>query len=77
MRSTKPPRNQPPKYVPKKGDIFYVTIPAPRQLSPKEQETVSAGGSYPVHVSEHMPEHETFLDYLVERSVAAWSRSRG
>ena len=46
-------------------------------MTPDECEAVGNGGAYPVHVSEYLPEHEGFLDYLIEVSLDEWSRAGG
>jgi hypothetical protein len=55
---------------------FYVTIPSGASFT-DEDRAVYDGGGYPLHVSPHLREHESFADFLVERSLEAWTRSRG
>ncbi len=57
--------------------IFYVTIPPLEGLTPEEREVVESGGQYPVHVAEYLPQHESFLDYLIDASFDDWSRAAG
>ena len=56
--------------------ILYVRIPAYGGLSADEQAAIVTDG-YPVQVTEHLPEHETFADYLIEQGLDAWTRSQG
>ena len=56
--------------------IFYARIPTYDTLSPVEREAIIADG-YPVRLMEHLPEHETFVDYLIEQGLDAWTRSQG
>jgi hypothetical protein len=46
-------------------------------LSEGERTSLAAGGRCRVDLSDHLPEHEALLDYLIERSVIAWTRSQG
>ena len=59
------------------GRRIYVVIPAREALTHEESETVGSGGAYPVHVSEYLPEHESFLDYLIDASFDDWARAAG
>ena len=56
--------------------ILYVRIPAYNNLSADQQAAIVTDG-YPVLVSEHLPQHEDFADFLIERSLDAWTRSAG
>ena len=56
---------------------FYVTIPSYEALAADARARVDDGEPYPFTVSEHLPEHETFLDYLIDQSVEAWRRAAG
>lgn len=55
---------------------FFAEIPLPETMSPEERELYESG-EYPIRLVQHLPEHETFADYLIERSLEAWTRSRG
>jgi hypothetical protein len=46
-------------------------------LNEGERASLAAGGRCCVELSDHLPEHEALLDYLIERSFAAWTRSQG
>ncbi|MBK6520012.1 MAG: hypothetical protein IPM79_37700 [Polyangiaceae bacterium] len=52
---------------------FWLTIPAAENFTPEER-ALFESGRYPFTVCEHTPEHETFLDFLVEQGVAEWCR---
>ena len=52
---------------------FWITIPAAENFTPEER-ALFESGRYPFTVCEHTPEHETFLDFLVEQGVAEWRR---
>jgi hypothetical protein len=56
---------------------FFITI-LPSNMPPEEEEAASAqSGVAEFLMEEHLPEHETFADYLIERSLAVWTRSQG
>lgn len=56
------------------NDTFFVVIPA----KPNETEAVELAetGDWPLRISEHLPAHETFLDFLVEGGVSAWTQGQ-
>ena len=54
--------------------IFFARLPA--HITPAEYDATATEG-WPVQVAEHLPEHETFVDYLIERGLDAWTRSQG
>jgi hypothetical protein len=56
---------------------YFTVIPAFERLTPEEREVVESGGAYPVRVVNHLPQHRDFVDYLIERSFEAWTRSPG
>lgn len=56
---------------------FWVKIRASEQLNAEERAAVEEGAAYPVEEMCHLPEHEDFLDYLIDRSITAWIRSQG
>ncbi len=56
---------------------FWLKIRASEQLNAEERAAVEEGAAYPVEEMCHLPEHEDFLDYLIDRSIAAWIRSQG
>lgn len=56
---------------------YYIVIPGLQALTPEQRAEVERGGSYPILKRTHLPEHETFVDFLIERSLSAWTRSRG
>lgn len=64
-------------------DVSDVTVgdassPEPTQTSSVETLFVSLsaeGGA--LEVADHLPAHERLLDFLIERSIAAWTRSQG
>jgi hypothetical protein len=56
---------------------FWVVIPAPQGLTPEENALVEEGGDWPVRRLDHLPEHESLVDFLIERSVETWTRSQG
>jgi len=66
-----------PLREPEGGEDFYVVVPSYKNLSEEERESVDAGGAYPLRRFTHLPRHETFLDFLIERGLAAWTRSQG
>lgn len=78
----KPPSDGPTDFEPleesalPKGKPFFVVIPKVETFKTDEQAAYKAG-HYPMRVSEHLPEHVDLVDYLIERSVASWTRSRG
>jgi hypothetical protein len=55
---------------------FFVVIPAVESFGADERAEYEAG-RYSLRICEHIPEHEDFADFLIERSVAAWTRSQG
>jgi len=75
------PNKKPPEFVPleetqlPKDHPFFVVIPTVETFT-EEERAVYESGRYPMRVSYHLPEHENFGDYLIERSVAAWTRSK-
>ncbi len=60
-----------------KSRRFFTVIPSPATLTQEERIIVEHGGDWPVRTVEHLPQHEQFLDFLIERSIAAWTRSKG
>ena len=54
---------------------FFVRIP--RHLTPEQAVIVNAGGPYPVIESDYLPKHEVFVEFLIDRSLDAWTRSQG
>lgn len=78
----KPPSGGPTDFEPleastlPKDKTFFVVIPRPETFKPDEQAAFEAG-HYPMRVAEHLPEHVDLVDYLIERSVASWTRSQG
>jgi hypothetical protein len=56
---------------------FYVVIPTYETLTTREREAVDEGAAWPVREMAYLPEHETFLDFLIERGMNAWSRVNG
>ena len=55
---------------------FYTIIPTYASLSPEEQAATVTHG-YPHRVVDHLPEHEEFLDYLIDVSFEDWTRAGG
>lgn len=55
---------------------FYAVIPSPTSRSYADQ-VPNTAADYPVVTVEHLPEHLGFLDFLVDRSIDAWTRSQG
>ncbi len=56
---------------------FWVVIPDEKNLTPDERKLVEAGGPWPARKLDHLPEHELLVDFLIERSVESWTRSKG
>jgi hypothetical protein len=56
---------------------YYAVIPTPEGLSPEEKVRVERGGPYPVRVRAYLPEHEDFLDFLIDVSLNEWSGGGG
>jgi hypothetical protein len=56
---------------------YYAVIPTIGTLTAAEQAALDAGGGWPVRELEHLPRHETFLDFLIDQGVEAWRHSRG
>jgi len=54
----------------------YAVIPAYSSLSPEARAAIITDG-YPIRVVEHLPAHRTFLEFLIDRSLAAWTHSQG
>lgn len=57
--------------------VLYITIPSYDTLSETQRAAVDAGEKYPVIVEDYLPEHLSLVDFLVERSLEAWARSKG
>jgi hypothetical protein len=57
-----------------KPGIFYARLPA--HITADEYAATVTDG-WPVKVVEHLTEHETFVDYLIEQGLDAWTRSKG
>jgi hypothetical protein len=55
---------------------FYVTIPSYGHLTLEQRGAVDDGGKYPILVDEYLPEHSEMLEFLIERSIEAWRRSK-
>lgn len=56
---------------------FYAVIRPKTLLTADQRSRLDADGEYPVELVEHLPAHETFLDYLIDRSLEAWARAAG
>ena len=59
------------------GSSFYVRVRSWQHLTLDERATVTRGGEYPVEDLDYLPEHETFLNFLIDGSLKAWSPSSG
>lgn len=55
---------------------FWVLIPSFEALTSDETAMVETG-DWPVRRADSLPEHEALVDFLIERSVETWTRSRG
>lgn len=77
MKSEPPTANPLPGETPPRlpNTPFYATIRSVESFSDDDRRVYENGG-YPVHVSSHLEEHETFADYLIDRSLDAWTRSQ-
>ena len=53
---------------------FYVVIPGWKSMTPAEREQEAKDAVWPVRIREYLPEHLDFIQYLLERSLAKWSR---
>lgn len=88
MPHSKPPRERPrarPVHVlrDENGNAatcpvtpFYVVIPTVENFTDDETAAYETG-EYSLRLSAHLPVHETFADYIIDRSLDAWTRSRG
>jgi len=66
-----------PKFSPWNGARrFYAVVPVYESLSPEARGAIITDG-YPVVTVEHLPQHRGFIDFLVDRSIEAWTRSQG
>lgn len=72
---TKVPDAASPEAKTSGGRIYYARIP--RNLTPEQSAVVDGGGPYPVIESDHLVEHEMFVEFLIDRSLDAWTRSQG
>ncbi|MFI5296790.1 MAG: hypothetical protein ACHREM_01720 [Polyangiales bacterium] len=55
----------------------YAVVPSHEVLTDDECEVVGRGGAYPVRVANYLPEHEDFLDFLVDASLVDWAKASG
>jgi len=55
---------------------FYAVVPVYESLSPEARGAIITDG-YPVVTVEHLPQHRGFIDFLVDWSIEAWTRSQG
>ena len=60
-----------------RSGTFYIVFPGPGELTEEQWVRRLQGNPYPAKLREHLPAHEDFLDFLIERSLAAWTRSQG
>lgn len=65
----------PPKAATPAEHTYFVRIP--RNLTPEQSAVVEGGGPYPVIESDYLTEHEVFVEFLIDRSLDAWTRSQG
>lgn len=63
--------------VPIAKSIMFITIPSYETLTNAQRANVDAGGEYPVIVEDYRSEHLSLVDFLIERSLEAWARSKG
>jgi hypothetical protein len=56
---------------------YYVVIPTFETMTPEERSSVEAGGPWPLRQRAFLPSHETFLDFLVDQGVEAWTSKNG
>ena len=55
---------------------FFAIIPSSNSMSADELPIVKRGG-WPVRITELLPQHLAFIDFLVGRAVEEWERSAG
>ena len=72
-----PVPTNPPDAENRRSGRFYAVVPTYETLTPTERVAVDAGGNWPVRESDYLARHETFLDFLIDRGVDAWSRENG
>lgn len=57
-----------------KDRTFFVVIPRVETFKGDELAAYEAG-HYSLRICEHLPEHRDFIDYLIDGSLDAWTRS--